>query len=96
MFARLQTINQPAEKLDELTELAREQLPTARELPGFAGFYYLVDRANAKALVLSLWETEEDLRQLEANNASVREHVRQEASIESPASEVFEVALQAS
>jgi heme-degrading monooxygenase HmoA len=96
MFARLQTIQQPAERLDQLIDLAREQLPTARELPGFRGFYYLVDRANAKALVLSLWETEEDLLRLEANNASVRERVKQEARIESPASEIFEVALQAS
>ena len=42
-----------------------------------------------------LWETEEDLRRLEANDASVREHVKQEARIESPVSEIYEVALQA-
>ena len=96
MFARLQTIDQPAEKLDQLIDLAREQLPSAHELPGFAGFYYLVDRVNAKALVLSLWETEEDIRRVEANNASMRRHIRQEAQLEPPASEIFEVALQAS
>ena len=61
MFARVQTIHQPAEKLDELTKLAREQLPAAPELPGFSGFYFLIDRDNEKALVISLWETEEDL-----------------------------------
>jgi heme-degrading monooxygenase HmoA len=96
VFARLQTINQPAEKLDELTELAREQLATAPELPGFSGFYYLIDRENGKGLVISLWESEGDLRQLEANNASMREHIKAEARIESPAAEIFEVALQAS
>lgn len=95
MFARLQTVNQPAEKLDELAQLAREQLPGARELEGFRGFYYLIDRDHDKALVLSLWESEEDVRRLEANNAAMREHVRQEARIESPQSEIFEVALQA-
>jgi heme-degrading monooxygenase HmoA len=77
-------------------KLAREQLPMAHELPGFGGFYYLVDRDNGKALVISLWETEEDLRQLEANNASVREHVKAEARLEAPESEIYEVALQAS
>ena len=96
MFARLQTVNQPAEKLDQLAELAREQVPGARELQGFRGFYYLVDRANAKALVLSFWETEEDLRRLEAGNAEMRERLKQEARLESPASEIFEVAVQAS
>ena len=96
MFARLQTINQPAERLDELAGFAREQLPGVRELPGFAGFYYLVDRAHAKAIVLSLWETEEDVRRLEANSAAMRERIKREARLESPASEIFEVALQVS
>ncbi len=96
MFARVQTVHQPAEKLDELTKLARQQLPTAHDLPGFGGLYYLVDRDNGKALVISLWETEEHLRQLEASNASIRAHIKAEARLDSPASEIFEVALQAS
>ena len=94
MFARLQTVHQPADRLDQLAELAREQLPGARELEGFRGFYYLVDREHGKALVLSLWETEEDVHRLEANNATMREHLAREAQLESPASEIFEVALQ--
>ncbi|MFZ0379944.1 MAG: antibiotic biosynthesis monooxygenase [Solirubrobacteraceae bacterium] len=96
MLARIQTVHQPAEKLDELAKLAREQLPAAHGLPGFRGFYYLIDRDNGKALVISLWETEEDLRQLEANNASMREHLKAEARLESPLAEIFEVDLQAS
>jgi heme-degrading monooxygenase HmoA len=97
MFARVQTLHQPAEKLDELTEIARQQLPSAQELSGFRGFYYLVDRDNGKALVISLWETEEDLRQVEANGAaSIREHVEAEAGITSPPAEIFHVSLRAS
>jgi heme-degrading monooxygenase HmoA len=95
MFARVQTVHQPTEKLDELTELAREQLPMTHEIPGFRGFYYLIDRDNGKALVISLLETEEDVRQLEANNASMRKHIKAEARLESPLAEIFEVALQA-
>ena len=95
MFARVQTVHQSAEKLDQMTKLAREQLPAAHELPGFRGFYYLIDRDNGKALVISLWATEEDLHQLEANNASMREHLKEEARLESPTAEIFEVALHA-
>jgi len=95
MFARVQTIHEPADRLDEMTEIARRQLPAARKLPGFKGFCYLIDRDNAKALVLSLWETEEDLRALEANTAE-RERIAAEAGTVSPPSEIFEVALQAS
>jgi heme-degrading monooxygenase HmoA len=95
MFARVQTVHEPAEKLDELMKVARKQLPAAHELPGFSGFYYLVDRDNEKALVISLWETETDLRQLEAH-AALRERTEAQAGIESPPSEIFEVTLQAS
>jgi heme-degrading monooxygenase HmoA len=96
MFVRVQTVEQPAEKLDELTKVAQEQLPAAHELPGSRGFfYYLIDRANEKALVKSLWETEEDLRQVEGN-ATLRDRTEAEAGVRSPPTEVFEVALQAS
>jgi heme-degrading monooxygenase HmoA len=95
MFARVQTVHQPSEKLAETAEVARQHLPAARELPGFRGFYYLVDRDAAKALVISLWETEEELRQVEAD-AAARERTAAEAGIESPPSEVFEVAIHAS
>ncbi|MBV9916740.1 MAG: antibiotic biosynthesis monooxygenase [Solirubrobacterales bacterium] len=96
MFARVQTLHQPVEQLDELTKAAREQLPSARELSGFSGFYYLTDRNNEKAMVISFWETEEDLRQLEANNAAVRKHVEAEVGITSPPTEIFHVSLHAS
>jgi heme-degrading monooxygenase HmoA len=95
MFARVQTVHQPAEKLDEMTEVARRQLPAARDLPGFRGFTYLVDRDNAKAMVVSLWETEDDARQMEAN-ATIRQRTAAETGIQSPPSEFFEVALQTS
>lgn len=94
MFARVQTVNQPAVKLDELAAIAAKQMPSAHDLPGFAGFYYLVDRDAQKALVISLWDTEEHLRQLDAHGA-VREQVEAEARIKSPPTEIFEVAVSA-
>ncbi|MFD2416172.1 antibiotic biosynthesis monooxygenase family protein [Amycolatopsis pigmentata] len=95
MFARVQTFHHPAEKLDELTTLAREQVAATPRPPGLRGFYSLIDRDNGKALLISFWETKEDLRRLEATNASARAHVKAEAGIESPVAEIFEVALQA-
>jgi len=92
MFARVQTIHQSADKLDELSRIAAQQLPGAQGLPGFNGFYYLVDRSAGKALVVSLWHSEENLRQLEAKS-SVREQVEAETGMKSPTAEIFEVAL---
>ena len=84
----------PADELDELTNVVRKQLPAAHELPGFKRFYYLTDRDSEKVLVISLWESEEDLRQLEAHTA-LRERTEAEAGTKSPPSEIFEVTLQA-
>lgn len=95
MFARVQTVHQPVEKLDALTNLAREQLAAAADVPGLRDVYYLIDREHEKALVVSFWDTEADLRALEANNAAARERVATEARVESPPSEVYEVAFRA-
>lgn len=94
VFARVQTLHQPADKLEGVTEAGREQLPALRELSGFEGCYYLIDRDNEKALVISLWETEDDLRQFEANTAH-RERTAAQVGIKPPPGETFEVALQA-
>jgi heme-degrading monooxygenase HmoA len=94
MFARIQTLHQPADKLAEVAEAGRQQLPALRELSGFKGCYCLIDRNNEKALVISLWETEEDVRQFEASTAERRRSAAQ-VGVEPPPSEIFEVALQA-
>ncbi len=94
VFARVQTLHQPADKLEGVTEAGREQLPALRELSGFKGCYCLIDRDNENALVISLWETEEDLRQFEAPTA-LRERTAAQVGITPPPSEIFEVALQA-
>ena len=94
MFARVQVLHQPADKLDALTDAARSQLPALRELAGFNGCYYLIDRDNQKALVISLWETEQDLRQFEADTPA-RQRSAAQANIQPPPSEVFEVAFRA-
>jgi heme-degrading monooxygenase HmoA len=94
MFARIQTLHQPADKLAEVAEAGRQQLPTLRELSGFKGCYCLIDRNDEKALVISLWETEEDVRQFEASTAERRRSAAQ-VGVEPPPSEIFEVALQA-
>jgi heme-degrading monooxygenase HmoA len=95
MYARVQTVHLPAEKLEEMTAVAREQLPAARALPGFRGFYSLIDRDHAKALVISFWQTEEDLRRVDTD-AVARERTAAEVGIDSRPSEIFEVVIQAS
>jgi heme-degrading monooxygenase HmoA len=93
MYARVQKLHQSADKLDQLKSLAEEELPTAQALPGFRAFYFLMDRGQGQALVISLWNSEADVRRLEAGNGSARERVGAEAGVEPPMAETFEVSI---
>jgi heme-degrading monooxygenase HmoA len=94
VFARIQTLHQPADKLAEVAEAGRQQLPALRELSGFKGCYCLIDRKEEKALLISLWESEEDVRRFEASTVDRRRSAAQ-VGVEPPPSEIFEVALEA-
>jgi len=39
MFARVQTLHEPAAKLDELAAIGSRQLPSAGNMPGSKAFY---------------------------------------------------------
>ena len=61
MFARVITAQAGDNGFDSLIRLARQQLPDARQRPGFAGFFLLVDDRAGKVISLSLWKTREDM-----------------------------------
>jgi heme-degrading monooxygenase HmoA len=41
--------------------LAREQLPGARQQPGFTGFYLLTDTETGTIMTILLWETRDQM-----------------------------------
>jgi hypothetical protein len=60
MFARSSTWTGSTEALDIWTEhVTGRVLPMVRGLPGVAGAVFLLDRAGAAALTLTLWDSEE-------------------------------------
>jgi heme-degrading monooxygenase HmoA len=61
MFARVITVQAGPQGFDGLLSLAREQLPAASQQPGFKGFYVLTSTETGKAMVISLWETREQM-----------------------------------
>jgi heme-degrading monooxygenase HmoA len=61
MFARVITAQAGAEGFDGTIRLAEQQLPGARQLPGFKGYYLLTDDQTGKVIVISLWETREQM-----------------------------------
>ena len=95
MFAQVNSVQTAADKLAGLVKWAEEQLPAARETPGFKGFYLLADRQSGKLVSISLWGSDVDLRQHEAWGAQVRKEASSELGIAPTPVDIYEVVLQA-
>src|SRR5687767_772721 len=62
MFARVHTLDTTPEQYEQGLEIVRgELLPYAQNADGFRGIIGLVDRANGRTLVVTLWADEETL-----------------------------------
>jgi heme-degrading monooxygenase HmoA len=95
MFARINSAQTETGKLAGLVEWAEGQLPAAREAPGFKGFYLLADRQSGKLVTISLWDSDDDLRQFEAQGAQLRKTASSELGFAPTPIDVYEVVLQA-
>lgn len=63
LFARVSTLEGPADQIEEGVRASRERvLPEARRLDGFKGVFVLADRASGKSLTITLWAGEEAMR----------------------------------
>ena len=61
MFARVITAQAGPQGFDGFIGLAKQQLPGASEQPGFNGFYVLTSAETGKVMIVSLWETREQM-----------------------------------
>jgi heme-degrading monooxygenase HmoA len=95
MFARINSVQTATDKLAGLIKWAGERLPDAREAPGFKGFYLLADRQSGKIVSISLWDSDDDLRQFEARGARLRKEASSEVGIAPTPIDVYEVVLRA-
>jgi heme-degrading monooxygenase HmoA len=95
MLARVNSVQTAADKLADLIKFAQERFPDAREAPGFKGFYLLADRQSGKLVSISLWDSDDDLRQFEARGTQVRNEASSELGIAPTPVDLYEVVLQA-
>jgi heme-degrading monooxygenase HmoA len=66
MFARVSTYEGPPDRMQEGISHARERiLPAMRNIAGFSGVLFLADRETGKALSITLWESEQAMRDSE-------------------------------
>ena len=61
MFARVITAQTEPQDFGSVVDLFSEQLPSARQQPGFGGFYVLTNAETSKVMIISLWETREQM-----------------------------------
>jgi heme-degrading monooxygenase HmoA len=95
MFARVITAQAGIQGFDSVICVAREQLPGARQQPGFKGFYLLTDAESGKIITISLWETREQMEAVEARAASIRDQAVPETGLTPPHLETYEVTMHA-
>lgn len=63
MYARVTELAGFGDRIDEYLERVRGRvLPELRLAPGYAGYLNLVDRDAGRVLVVSLWESREQMR----------------------------------
>jgi heme-degrading monooxygenase HmoA len=73
MFVRIAAISAPGVSPEQGLAFFRERvLPDLRSYPGFRDAMLLTSRQEEETLVLSFWDTEENLRQAEATPAPHR------------------------
>ncbi len=96
MYARVTTFQVQPEKMDEGNQIARESVvPAIRQQAGFKGFYGLEDRTTGKSILITLFETEADMK-AGVNSGFVQQQFAKIAPmvVGTPSVEFFEVVLQ--
>ena len=97
MWARLSRFaGLPPEKIDEtLKQYEEGMLPVFEQQPGYAGVLVAVDRGGGKAMAVTFWETQEDLRGSDKLADQARDQAMETGGVQrEPIVDRYEVLLQ--
>ena len=96
MFARVITAQAGAEGFDSVIRLAEQQLTSARQRPGFQGFYLLADDETGKLINISFWETRKEMQEVARGTAAgIHDQGIEATGLTSPHLQTYEVKVQA-
>ena len=95
MFGRLTRFAGVGDDTLELyLELVRERvLPVVRTIPGFSGYLALSDGERGEVLVLTLWASEQQMRESEGTTAPLRREAADKVGATVRSVERFRVAI---
>jgi heme-degrading monooxygenase HmoA len=83
-----------AEQVDKIIQRNRDEvMPAASALPGFQGFYSLVDPERGRAVTLTLWDSEEAVRRSDEAANRLRAQTSQSTGINMVGAERYQVAV---
>jgi uncharacterized protein len=94
-FARVVTAQAGAKGFDDFVRFAQQQLPSARQEPGFKRFYLLTDAETGKVMTISLWGTREQMAAVEAQGARTTAQTAPALGLTPLQRETYEVSMQA-
>lgn len=96
MFARVLTAQAGEDGFDGVIRLANQGLPDARQRPGFAGYFLLTDDSTGNVIIISLWQTREDMQAVaQGTAAGIHDDAVPETGLGSMRLETYDVAVQA-
>ena len=93
MFARVITGQTTPDGFDGVIRFAQEQLPGTRAQPGFRGFYLLTDRDTGNLVTISLWDTRDDLRALEAYAAQLNSEAAESINVAPALAKIYQIEI---
>lgn len=94
MYARVSRYEIPMENLDEDIRGADATEQRISQMPGSLGLYYLVDRESGRTMSITLWESEQAMRDSETAATQVRHETTSAVGAHIVAIERYEVAAQ--
>lgn len=96
MYARVTHFSTEPAKLGEgIRRINESIIPWAKQVPGFKGGYWLVDRKSGKGFGVTLFESEEALLSSEASAKRQRDQTAASGVAQPTDVEVYEVVAQA-
>ena len=94
MHARVFTFEGSPEEIDAAIELGRRQiLPLQQQMAGFRGLIVLADKEAQKLVTVTLWDSEDAMRQSEESARTITRFAAQSVGGHRRALEQFDVAL---
>jgi quinol monooxygenase YgiN len=93
VFARVIAAQTTPDGFDGFISFAQEQLPATQAQQGFKGCYLLTDRDTGNLVTISLWDTWEDVRAVEAHAARLNSEAAKSVEVAPAPAKIYQLEI---